>query len=469
MPLIPDDGAWSAWNYRMNNEIEWESFTDSGFDTIRFLAYYKPDPDKWREMNNPGATCFNHKLDDEDDDGVRDLVQANRYVFDRVKDLNVRNHFWPGDFNYVVCTDIGTYREPYPYHKYYCWPGECGGQGGTRPPEGEWDTLWCSNKPNIRDDIMDFYEDPDYPDYDIYNYVIKEYDDQPNVVWYEVINEPQAREFTCTSVLNEFLDIYSPLTPGLTNTVDRTGRLDEYIYPDVTNFYEWMICHTDLKIHLGRSYPFRAGNLPNSTAVYYGFTDKFGITNFGFYGLANHLERSREAAVKYGVPFWHYAQLADNTFLPDSDDYYDRLSTPRELRAEVNAAITYGASGFFYFNPYDFRYFKEENEEAVRQDRLHSVLDIDGNVKTGNYTTGSLSIPYQTLYNELVDINTKLHSVRDTLQTTVSLDAFRYDDIPRSLVCDYDGNRDRGDDDNYPPDRLPKPYPYGLAWEFPSE
>jgi hypothetical protein len=38
MPLIPADGDWSAWNYRMNNEIEWESFTDSGFDTIRFLA-----------------------------------------------------------------------------------------------------------------------------------------------------------------------------------------------------------------------------------------------------------------------------------------------------------------------------------------------------------------------------------------------------------------------------------------------
>jgi hypothetical protein len=38
LPLIPDDGDWSEWNYRMNNEIEWESLTDSGFDTIRFLA-----------------------------------------------------------------------------------------------------------------------------------------------------------------------------------------------------------------------------------------------------------------------------------------------------------------------------------------------------------------------------------------------------------------------------------------------
>ncbi len=460
LPLIPDDGDWSAWNYRMNNEIEWESLTDSGFDTIRFLAYYKPRLGGyyWREIGNPGATCFNRKLEDIDNDGVRDLVQANRYVLDRVKDLNVRTHFWPGDFNYVIGTDIGVYRDEDENYRYYCWPGECGGQGGTRPPDGQGDIRWCSSKPNIRNDIMDFYEDPDYsPPYDIYNDVIKEYDDQPNVVWYEVLNEPHPYEFTCTSVLNEFLDIYSPSTPGLTNSVDRTGHVGEHIYPDVTNFYEWMICRTDLKIHLARKYPFRTNNPPNSREVYYGFMDpQFNIQDFGFYGLENHLSRSRATSVKYFIPFWHFAEVSDHAFAGGSKP--NRQSTPRELRAEVNMALTYGASGIFYYTPYDHRYFKEVEGEAVRNVLVRSMLDIDGDVKNWNYFDGQehegyeepdyfapTGIPYQTLYNELVDINTKLHHVRNTLQTTVSLDAFHSFDLanslPRGLILDYEGNR----------------------------
>jgi hypothetical protein len=92
-------------------------------------------------------------------------------------------------------------------------------------------------------------------------------------------------------------------------------------------------------------------------------------------------------------------------------------------------------------------------------------MDRDGDVNVGSYYDGQdgekdffkpEGIPYQTLYNELVDINTKLHSVRDTLQTTVSLDAFHSfnldNTLPRGLIYDYEGNRDRGEDDDYPPD-----------------
>jgi hypothetical protein len=35
---IPKNDDWTDWDNRMNNEIEWDSLTDSGFDTIRFLA-----------------------------------------------------------------------------------------------------------------------------------------------------------------------------------------------------------------------------------------------------------------------------------------------------------------------------------------------------------------------------------------------------------------------------------------------
>ena len=213
----------------------------------------------------------------------------------------------------------------------------------------------------------------------------------------------------------------------------------------IDNFYSWAVCHIGEKVLCGRTYHLRRGNLANSPELYNGweYVDPEHPEDppipYGVPALERRLVRARETSLEYDVPFW---------FLPSAETYNGsgpnahRSKSPREVRGPVNMALTYGARGIMYYGLYNHQGY--------------DLMDNYGDFWAPNYTLLAYDpsdpegyIPYtissQDLYDEILDINTKLHSVRDTLQTTVSLDAFHSFDLanslPRSLVCDYEGNR----------------------------
>jgi|GEM_PF-2284226 len=246
---------------------------------------------------------------------------------------------------------------------------------------------------------------------------------------------------------------------------DRTAEGENQGVEGIDNYYSFLTCHEGLKILCGLTHHMKNATYANSSKLYNGLYAPTGEYQHGFPSMEARLSRARETSLEYDIPYWY---VPSSDYMRNKDDHptlagVKRWKSPREIRANVNMALTYGARGIVYIAFYNARQGTDEYGEMSE-----TIFDNEGNLKVGNYdlvnywkkqdklpnTMGYYETPitYEELYDELIDINTKLDTVRNVLNTTISLDAFRYDDVPRSLVCDYEGNRDRGEDDDYPPD-----------------
>jgi hypothetical protein len=94
------------------------------------------------------------------------LVETNRLILDKLRDLNLRAYVKLGDMSWIPSDRFLT-KAPY-----YCWPGACGGQGEEpvidlqdEPPpydHPKWGYDYWN--PNNYDDVYNHFDDQDVSD-----------------------------------------------------------------------------------------------------------------------------------------------------------------------------------------------------------------------------------------------------------------------------------------------------------------
>lgn len=260
-------------------------------------------------------------------------------------------------------------------------------------------------------------------------------------------DEPNHWDLLRSKVL---VDMYHENDPDkilFNHLEDRTATGEELGVENIDNYYSFVACHERLKILCGLTHHMKNITCANSSKLYNGHYAPTGEYQHGFPSMEARLSRARETSLEYDIPYW-YVPSSDYMRNPGQHPTaagVKRWKSPREVRANVNMALTYGARGIVYIAFY----------EALIGELAETIFDNEGNLREGSYDLvtryengvpySDYEIDYETLYNEFVDVNTKLDHVRNTLQTTVSLDAFHSFDLagslPRGLVLDYEGNR----------------------------
>jgi hypothetical protein len=272
-------------------------------------------------------------------------------------------------------------------------------------------------------------------------------------------DEPFHWDILRSKVLVDMYNYYDPDKILFNHLEDRTATGKGQDVEGIDNYYSFVNCHEGLKILCGLTHHMKNITYANSSNLYNGSYAPTGEYQHGFPSMEARLSRARDTSLYYDIPYW-YVPSADCAWLDFPEEAgCKRWKSPREVRANVNMSLTYGAKGIIYLGIYETPYAKAnydtllDNHGNLREDDYGLVTYYKGNEDPEliEITYGYYIDP-QLLYNEFVSLHTKLNTVRNTLQTLTSLDAFRYDDIPRNLVCDYVGNRDRGTQDDYPPD-----------------
>ncbi|UCE26621.1 MAG: hypothetical protein JSW52_09760 [Candidatus Coatesbacteria bacterium] len=452
---------WSDWNARYA-AINWDEYHNLGLDFAKLFSYYHPYKIGSR-VSGTERTTYEKRFHNETGHELAGLVETNQIVLDNFKNLNTRVFMKAGDMYRInYDDDIEEF--------WLCFPRLCGDQGDgeiTDLGDPPWGFPDCDTT-DYYDQIYDHYDDQgngtNPSNGPVYEKTIAYYEDYENLTAYDIIDEPRIYQILPCRAMVDYCHDHDVEAVMIKNMVDYTGMAWERLPDDVYNYYKWSVCHIGDEVFMGREYPFRHDIAPNAPAIYNGKTrepppgaEEDGYTgtrlDHGFYGLEQHLKHGRETGLTHAIPFWHLPGVTSHFGPPSAI----RIPTPRELNAETNMALTYGAAGILYYTLFKPEGFRVENDEVVRYfTHSDSLLDENGDLQPGTYSAGTHDITYQSLYNEVLDINTKLHSVRDTLQTTVSLDAFHSFDLdnelPRGLIYDYVGNRDRGTQDDYPPD-----------------
>jgi hypothetical protein len=401
------------------------------------------------------AEWRDHRLFDYDADGVPDTTEADLWAVEDLKEIGVRSFLKIFDLNFY--NSAGK----------ECLAGECGGQDPTYPDKKPYnDEVPCV--PGNYDDYKVLYEDNFIDDYTEKGFedLFDGYREAP-VAAIMMDDEPRHWELLRSRVL---ADLYHEHDAGkilMSHLEDRTlfqcGVPGDYGFgvPGIDNFYSFANCHIGEKILCGLTHHMKNITYANSSNLYNGYFDPpenpWSEPHHGFPSMEGRLSRAREASLEYNIPYW-YVPSADYVYnyFPEEPGC-KRWKSPREVRANVNMSLTYGAKGIVYLGMFLPPPPPEgpNHYETILDNHGNLVYDNDSTINDGKYR---LVIGYENgepilgdyievedLYNEFVSLHTKLYSVRNTLQTLTSLSAFHSfnldNELPRGLIYDYEGNR----------------------------
>ncbi|UCE28159.1 MAG: hypothetical protein JSW52_05275 [Candidatus Coatesbacteria bacterium] len=367
---------------------------------------------------------------DVNDNGIPDNNEADFEAIEAFSEIGIRP--------YLVIYKLWfwTMHAPDPYYTIDCDSGTCGGQEPDPPlpnpcNQSDYEAIIAC----YEDELISDYENHDPPFPNVFNL----YRGLP-IAQLDLDDEPFQYDFLRSKAM---IDFYAENDPDMIPMNHIHDRTETEPIDGIDNFYSWAVCHMGEKVLCGRTYHIRRGNLANSPQMYNGwewYDSGTGVyIPYGIPALERRLLRARECSLEYDVPFW---------FLPSAETYNGgapnahRSKSPREVRAPVNMALTYGARGLIYYGLYNHQGY--------------DLMDNYGNFWADDYTLLAYdpgnpgvpieyTIPSQDLYDEILHLNMKLHHVRNTLQTLTSLDAFHSfhldNELPRGLIYDYVGNR----------------------------
>jgi hypothetical protein len=316
---------------------------------------------------------------------------------------------------------------------------------GENPGGTDYDSIWDS----YEEDLIDRYteHDPPFPS------IFDQYRDVPTAA-IQIDDEPFHWDILRNKVLVDMYNYYDPDKILFNQLEDRTATGKQQEVEGIDNYYSFVNCHEGLKILCGLTHHMINITYANSSNLYNGSYAPTGEYQYGFPSMEARLSRARDTSLYYDIPYW-YVPSADCAWKDSREEAgCKRWKSPREVRANVNMSLTYGAKGIIYLGLYEPPYAKA-NYDTLLDNEGNLVYDNGSTINDGMYR---LVVGYENgkpilgdyievedLYNEFVSLHTKLYSVRDTLETTVSLDAFHSFDLanslPRGLVLDYAGNR----------------------------